>query len=305
MQNKMGISRESITKDIRNLGIKAGDTLYIAADLLEVGFFVRNLKQTYKEWVDLLLEIVGPSGTIIVPAYTNIFLRFKRDKNNIFDRFSKPNSGSLALAILHDERSVRSMHPTNSYLGLGLNAHFILDNHDHTKLSYYPIGKIVELGGKILMMGTIDKTNAPAVFHYAQEFLGHTMHHPYNGLYQTYYKDTSGNIKLFTKHDNGGCSRGGYNLYGSLIVNDAVRFGLIGNGKSSVSDAKKSFEIISEILRRKPEIVLCDDKFCTSCYGRWSYNGINTIHFYINKYLLHKIATKTKLLFSKHALTKM
>jgi aminoglycoside 3-N-acetyltransferase len=281
----MIVSRESIKNDMINLGITSGDTLYIAADLFKTGLFIRNLKETFRIWIELLIEIVGPDGTIIVPAYTNMFIRFKKNKNLIFDKHTPPTSGSLSMAFFNDNRSIRSKHPTNSYFGIGSNAHLILDDHDHNKLSYYPIGKIMELGGKILMMGTVDKINAPGIFHYAQEFLGHTMHHPYRGLFQVYYKDAGGKINLFTKLDNGGCSRGGYHLYGSLIVNDAVKFGYIGNGMSALLDSRKSFEIVTEILKNNRKIVLCDDKLCTSCYGRWSYNGIRVIWFYIKKYI--------------------
>lgn len=271
----MKVSKESIIKDIYRLGINHGDTIYVAADLLMVGFFEKNRENTLRIWVDILTEVVGSQGTIIVAAYTDSFLRFKKNKNIIFNRNTSPNSGSLSTAFFNDVRSVRSKHPTHSLIGIGFNAHKILDGHDHHSLCYSPIGKIVELRGKYLMIGTVDKRNAPVTLHYAQECLGHTLHHPHSGLFQTYFKDDQGKTRLFTRYDVGGCTRGGYNLYGSLIVNDAVKFGYIGKGKSAVIDIKKSFDLIIDILKKNRKLVRCDDLHCISCYGRRYNNRLN------------------------------
>jgi aminoglycoside 3-N-acetyltransferase len=290
----MKISKESIIKDIINLGIRHGDIIFVTADLLRVGFFEKTREETLRVWVEILLEVVGPQGTIIVASYTNTFVRFKKNRNMIFSRNTLPYSGSLSVAFFNDRRSVRSRHPTNSCIGIGLHAHEILDGHDHNSLSYSVIGKIIEMGGKNLMMGTLDKKNAPMVFHYAQECLGYTLHNPFNGLLQTYYIDDKGEMQLFTRHDCGGCSGGAYNLYGSLIVNDAIKFGCIGKAKSALIDGKKSFNIITDVIKKNRRITLCDDMNCISCYGNWSNNGLRIIWFYLRnlKYCSVKLFEK-------------
>ena len=60
----MKSSRESITKDIKSLGIGSGDTLFVTADLLAVGYFLRNRTETLNAWVEILLEAVGTEGKI-------------------------------------------------------------------------------------------------------------------------------------------------------------------------------------------------------------------------------------------------
>ena len=277
----MKLTKESIIKDIRDLGVKPGDLILVTADLFEVGFFEKTRTETLRTWLEILLEAVGPQGTIIVAAYTNSFFRFKKNREIIFEKNTLPNSGALSSAFFYDSRSVRSKHPTNSCIGIGLYAHEILNGHDHNTLSYSVTGKIIEMGGKNLMIGTIDKKNAPMAFHYTQECLGYTLKNPLKGLGQAFYKDDNGEIKIFTRKDYGGCSGGAYNLYGSLIVGDAIRFGYIGKAKSALIDGKESFDIIIDVLKKNRRITFCDNKYCIDCYGNWHTNGLKAIWFYL------------------------
>ena len=47
-------------------------------------------------------------------------------------------------------------------------------------MSYTPFKRIIELGGKNLMLGTINDDNAPMVMHYCQEQLGITKKRPFS-----------------------------------------------------------------------------------------------------------------------------
>lgn len=276
----MKITKEKIIADIINLGVKPGDTLFVTADLLLAGLFINSREETLKVWIEILKSAVGPNGTIIVAAYTDTFYIFKKNRDVIFNKESIPNSGSLSTAFLSYPDAIRSSHPTNSCFGFGPNAEMILTDHNEYSKSYSLIGKIIELNGKNLMIGTVDKKNAPMAFHYAQECLGHTSNHPLGGLLQTYYRDSNKKLQLFTRYDIGGCSQGAYHLYGSLIVNGAVRFGQVGKAFSALIDGKKSFEVVVDLLKENRKIVLCDDKYCINCYGRWGNNGIKIISFY-------------------------
>ncbi len=263
----MRASRESIIKDIHNLGIDQGDTVYVASDLMKVGYFKKNRDYTLQAWVDILLEVIGPQGTIIAAAYTDRFLRFKKNKDIVFTSLAPPNSGSLSTALFQDKRSIRSTHPTNSFVGIGPNAAEILKGHDHESLSYSPPGKMVDLGCKELMLGSVDEKSGSVTLHYAQQRLGYSSTHPFSGMYQTYFKDEQGKTQLFTRYDVGGCTRGSRNLFGTLIVNDAVKFGFVGRGRSAVFNMKKAFEITLEMIGKNRKITHCDDPKCISCHG--------------------------------------
>jgi aminoglycoside N3'-acetyltransferase len=271
---------QTISEQLIDIGVQYGDIILVTADLLKVGFFDKNRNETMRIWVDMLEKIVGDAGTIIAPAYTPSFLRFKKNKSLIFKNTSQTNSGAFSNALMKDSRSVRSLHPTNSYIALGRNAEEILKLHNERAMSYSVAGEIVKRNGKHLMLGTLDKQNAPLGLHYAQELLGITKKEPTVGLYQTYYFDSNGEKKLFTRRDVGGCSGGGYKMLGHLIVEGAIKIGFVGNALTGLIDASKSVHIATSVLAADQKAFICDDPTCFSCRGRWCVSGLTTPIFY-------------------------
>lgn len=286
----MSITKETIIRDLQLLGINSGDTVAITADLLNVGFFNKNKKKTIETWIEILLECVGQNGTIIVPAYTHSFLYFKQKKDVIFHRFSFSTSGDLANGIINDTRSFRSSHPTNSIVAIGDKAFDITSKHGTDALSFSYMGDVIRFNGKFLMLGTVDKKNCPHSMHYAQEVLGQTKRNVFSFFTQySYYYDAEGSVKLYKRSDLGACSEGGYKVFGDLIVNNAIKFGLVGNGFSAIMDAKTSFDVVLSILGKNPEFIKCNNKTCYSCYGRFYNSGFGIIPFYLYRLYLSLI----------------
>jgi aminoglycoside 3-N-acetyltransferase len=279
----MIVKKEKVIEDIKALGLELGDTIFVTADLMNVGFFEKNKKYTSEQWIEILKECVGEEGTIILASYTKTFFFLKKNPEIVFDRFSKTYAGDLPNILIKQPLAIRSKHPTFSCIGIGPNAAKILEKHDHNSTAYHPLGEIIKLNGKFLLLGCLDKKNAPQGMHYAQERLGHTKQGPMVGLMQSYFIDDNGEKKLFTKRDLGGCSRGGYKLYGELIVNHAIKFGYVGNGFSAIMDAKESCDVIYNALSKDRKIILCDDKTCIDCYGKWQNTGFGTVPFYFRK----------------------
>ena len=279
---RMKVTKDSIQQELSELGVKQGDILFLSADLMKVGYFNKNSEQTLREWVDILIEAVGEEGTLIVPSNTNSFSRFRKDKNLIFREDTPPDAGSLSTAFFKYASVMRSRHPTNSCFGWGKHAQQILGDHNENSRAYSVYGKIIELGGKNLMLGTAsDKKNCPMPFHYVQELLGHTATHPSSNLRQCYYEDRDGEIKLFNRRDVGGCTGGGMNTYGRHIIARAINFTKVGSSISALVDTKKSFDVLMDIFTNRPSLIQCDNKNCVSCYGRFVYNGWGVIPFYL------------------------
>lgn len=260
--------KEDLLAQIRNIGVLPGDIVFLAADLLRVGYFNQNREQTLKDWVDILTNAVGPKGTLIVPAYTTSFQRFRKDKKIVFDEGVPTTSGALSVAFQSYPGVLRSKHPTNSCFAIGPHANHILQGHDESASSYLPYLKVIEMGGKNLMIGAFSDTRlAPMAMHAAQETVGITERHWAAGLIQSYYKKHDGSIALFTRRDVGGCTAGGYKTIGHHIVNDAINFGVIGNALSAYIDCGKSHRIFVELFNNNPLLIKCDDNKCLTCYG--------------------------------------
>lgn len=292
MKNRKA-SKEQIISDIESLGLKKGDVIFIAADLLHIGYFNKSREQTYKDWVEILTTCVGEEGTIVLPSYTDTFFRYKKDKNVVFDvNGGVSNSGSLTNAFLSYSNYKRSTHPTSSCIAIGKYADYILQGHSHDTPSYLPYHRIIELKGKNLMLGAFSERKlAPMAMHAAQEKLGYTKKHWMAGFYQTYYNNVNGKVRLYTRKDPGGCTAGGYKLLGDLIIEGAINFGVVGNSLSALIDCEVSHTIFLRELKLDPTIIRCNNKRCTSCYGTKLYNP-NKYLFFLIKYLLYLFLKK-------------
>lgn len=280
---KATIDRSRVLRDLAVLGLARGDTVLITADLGAVGYLERNRTQTYRSWMGLLRDAVGPSGTVIVVGYTASFFRLRKDRQIVFTRHVPSTAGALSNAFQQDPDVQRSEHPTCSYFGFGPKAKSILSGHDASSTSYAVIGRVIDHGGKNLMLGTLDRKNAPMAFHYAQEELGHTRQHPFCGWFQSYYATPHGEVKLFTQWDCGGCSRGAYHLYGALTIGGAVTYGVVGNARSAIMDGATSLRIVKDAIGRNRRLTLCDDITCISCYGQWRNNGLSGFMLLVRK----------------------
>lgn len=262
------MTAESIESDLRELGVQKGDIIFIAADLMRVGFHAGCREQTLAFWINVLLDSVGDEGTLIIPSYTESFPRWRKDINCVFSACSKTTSGALSEAFAGYPGVVRSSHPTNSCFGIGPQASVILGGHNENTSSYFPYHRVISMGGKNLMLGAVsDEKLAPMAIHAAQEYLGLTRKNWQSGLVQSFYINEKHEKKLFTRHDIGGCTSFGYKTIGHHLIARAISIGKVGRGLAAYIDCKKSFDLICEIYGRQPSLLRCDDSSCRDCYG--------------------------------------
>ena len=262
------ISPETIKTELFELGIKSGDIVFIAADLMLVGYYAGSREKTISFWLDTLLDCVGPDGTLIIPAYTKSFPRWRKDPKCIFSPNSETTSGPLSTAFSNHPGVIRSSHPTNSCFGIGPKAKLVLRDHDESAPSYLPYQRIISLGGKNLMLGAIsDSRLAPMAIHAAQEHLGITRRNWQGGLVQSYYLNSKNEKKLFTRKDVGGCTSFGYKTIGHHLVSRAINIGKVGRGLAAYIDCSKSFQLICNVYNEQPSLLKCDNKLCRDCFG--------------------------------------
>ena len=273
--------KQDIIAQIRDLGFERGDTVFVSSDLLRVGYFNKNQETTLRDWLDIFEELRGDEGTIVVPTYSPSFLRYFEEYDFVFTPESDSVSGGLARAyVRHAHGAIRGRHPTNSCTSRGRHAELIAASDGPEFPKYSPYAKVVELGGKNLMLGTVDERNCPFTYHHVQEKLGQTRGHPFSGFLETTYIDDTGQRKKHVMRELGGCTAGVHKSWGHHMAQNAVRFGRVGRSLSALVDAKKSTEILKKIMAETPGLMRCDDRSCVSCYGRFCYNGLGVVSFY-------------------------
>lgn len=278
------ISKPQIIEQLQALGVEKGDTLFVAADLMRVGYFNRSIDQTLTDWVDIFDELLGDKGTIVVPTYSPTYLRFIQKYDFIFTADTESSSGSLAKAYLHfAPGAVRGRHPANSCTSRGYHAEEVAASDGPEFPKYSPYAKVIELGGKNLMLGIVDERNCPFAYHHVQERLGHTKTHPFSGLQETTYLNEAGEKTRYIVREVGGCTGGVHKAWGYHLAKEAVKFGKVGRSLSALVDAQKSAEILHKVMTENPHLIKCDNRSCVSCYGRYRYNGLGAILFYVRE----------------------
>ncbi|HLN52596.1 MAG TPA: AAC(3) family N-acetyltransferase [Lentimicrobium sp.] len=135
------------------LQVQEGDTVFIHSSIDKL-----NITFTPHKLLDLLLQAVGPEGTLLFPAWHfNYRAEDYLKKGLVFDVRRSPSAlGMLSEVARRHPAARRSLHPTSSVTAIGPKAGYLTAEHH---LSVYPCGdkspfyKMMELDAKIIGLG--------------------------------------------------------------------------------------------------------------------------------------------------------
>lgn len=263
MKTRKLINKNIIISNLKSLGINKGDTLFIRADLSKIGRLEEKNKKIY---VEAILEAIGEEGTLVGLSFTKDFL-IKPNKDYIFDGSNSSYVGSFSNIMLSHEKSIRSSHPTNSYVAIGKNAEFITKNHDETSGAYDPIRKIIELNSKMLLIGCADSSPGFTTTHLAEIDLGLHKRIIFPFFNKVFYRKNN-KVKLFKRKDLGGCSSSYKKLYSEYISNEILFSGYIGNAYTLLTSAKDAYQIDYKIGLSNNKFNICESDNCFMCNAR-------------------------------------
>jgi len=280
-------SIEKLKNDLEKLGVQKGDTLLVRADLGEIGKLETKKREDY---INFMLEAVGEDGTIVGLSFTQGFFIKPNKNTQIFDGTNKSYTGAFANTMLKHPKAIRSKHPTNSYVAIGKQAEYITKNHNENSGAYEPIRKIMELNGKMILIGCVYSSPGFTTSHLVEVDLGLHKRVIFPTLNRVYYKKDS-EIKLFKRKDIGGCSSTFYNMYEKYTYNEILIQGYIGNAYSLIVDAKKAYELDYKAFKENPKISLCKNPSCQLCRAR-RWDNLKDMPIYVVKYIFPKIFKK-------------
>jgi len=149
------ITKDRLIIDLKSMGINNGDILMVHSSLSSMGY-VDGGPGTI---VDSLFDIVGDTGTILMPVYP-IFGDWWEfiQSDPIFDPLNSPSSlGKITDTFWRYPGVKRSLHPTHSVAAIGPSAEYLISDHEK---SITPCGnpspflKLIELKGRILHLGS-------------------------------------------------------------------------------------------------------------------------------------------------------
>lgn len=255
-----------LTADLRELGISSGDTVLIRAGLKAIG----EIRGGPNEFVTALLDVVGARGTVVSLAFTDSSFFRKPSPDEAFTVAKKSNAGALPNAMLRHPEMLRSTHPMCSYVAIGASAQSILAGHDETAGAYEPVRRIIECGGKCVLVGCVSSSPGFTTAHLAEVDLGLNRRVIFPRLNSTYYRTASGELKLFRRRDLGFCSQSFYKFYAHYVRNGILTTGKVGAAYSILAPARSAYEIEYDVLSSDPKFNICGSPDCYTCNaGRW------------------------------------
>jgi aminoglycoside 3-N-acetyltransferase len=186
------LSSQEIADDLRTLGVTPGQTLLVHASLRSIGWVDGGAESV----VRALLDVLGPSGTLVVPTSTaensdssrahlariagmteQETARFRAEMRP-FDRGTTPSTGVglIAEAVRINPKAIRSDHPQSSFAALGPKAAELMAGHelDCHLGDDSPLGKMYCLDASVLLLGV--SFSACTALHLAEYW--YTLHPP-------------------------------------------------------------------------------------------------------------------------------
>jgi aminoglycoside 3-N-acetyltransferase len=169
--SRAGLAGTVIARDLRKLGVTAGQTLLVHSSLSSIGWVDGGATTV----VAALREVLGPAGTLVVPTttaensdtsrehlariagMTPRQVRSYRDAMPSFDRASTParGAGRIAEEVRVTRGAIRSAHPQTSFAAIGPLALPLMKDHrlDCHLGERSPLGKLYAVGAWVLLLG--------------------------------------------------------------------------------------------------------------------------------------------------------
>jgi aminoglycoside N3'-acetyltransferase len=272
-------TREDIEHDLTELGLGEGDIVLARAGLRSLGPIQGG--RVSHVVIQALLNVVGPQGTVLGLAHTQVTKGIHRKKAQVFRRDTPCITGGLAAAMLGWPGAHRSTHPTNSVVAIGKYAEDLVADHDENSTCFSFMRKLVDINAKMMHAGCDESSPGFSTVHLTYEALGLARKSILSGLYGTYY-EKDGVIFWFAKRDVPGCSKGFRKFYDLYRKAGILHEGELGDAQAYlISSASVAFQVEQEAVRKDPAFSLCDDSDCYSCRGTKYFNFRDMPRYYL------------------------
>lgn len=263
---------QTLVDDLKALGIERGDTVLVRGAL---GAMRKDIGDRANTLISSLLEAVGEEGTICGLSFgrTEVWMVTSKKSDPYDPATDRVTSGGLASAMVQHPGAMRSLHPTNSMVAIGANAHRILEGHDHNASCFAPMEPLIDRGGKMLLVGCTASSPGFSTVHYAQNVLGLSSQNYLSPVLGRYRK-VNGVPVWWRKRDIPGCSHGFSRYYPLYRERDLLREGNVGGALSYLISAQLAFDVELEALRADPTSALCARDNCKICRLTWKWKRV-------------------------------
>jgi aminoglycoside 3-N-acetyltransferase len=238
-----------ITVQLKNLGIREGDTLLVHSALRTLG----KVENGASGVLESLKRVLGKDGTLLMPSFQSGSEYIFASQGICFDVKNTPSEcGYLTEFFRQQPDTFRSLSSTHSLAAWGKYAEVLLQDHEMCSVTTgwgSPFEKFIDRGGKILMLGAVRGSNT-------------TMHHLENTggaptlcaiSFETSVITRSGEKILTPIYPHmPGLHRDYSKAIDLLEQAGGLSAGPVGNAQCELYDARKLRSVVYEALRKNP-----------------------------------------------------
>jgi len=247
----LSVGKDDISGGLRSLGLEAGALVLVHSSLSSLGHVSGGAGAV----VRALLEVVGPEGTLVLPAFVG--------PGEVWEGLETPTTmGAVPSAFLGLPDTRRSSHPTHSVAAQGPLAEELVRDHPLGPAMGpgSPFHRLLERDAWVLLLGVDCQTSA--MMHLPEQDLGL----PKIGTRVVEIREPDGQLVSLTLEGAPGCSRGFYKLEAILRERGVLREGTIGLAHVMLMQSQDLYRVEMEVLQEDPDFLLCDNPACAySC----------------------------------------
>lgn len=249
------VTRDTLVDGLRSLGLCAGQQVLVHSSLSSFGHVAGGAGTV----IDALLEVIGSSGTVLVPTLTGSE-HLSPENPPVFDPAETPCwTGRIPETFRRRPDAVRSLHATHSVAAIGADAQMLTMDHVRSVTpcdTLSPYGQLAARAtGYILLLGVDHESNT--TFHHVEEIAGvdyHLQLRPAVSVLRVRGEEWHRHIFL---HRYGTPRRFGV-MEPFLLERDIQRNTRIGNALVRLVHAPRMVEATLQALRANPRL-LCRD----------------------------------------------
>lgn len=260
------VTTTSLESALRDAGLGPGDAVLVHSSLRSVG----PVDGGPANVVSVMLDLLGPSGILMVPTFT-----YTRDliKPWFDSRTTAGLTGALAEAVRRWPGSVRSLHPTHSVAAIGSRADEMTTGHLQVRALGIgsPIDRLAQAGGKVLLIGVDHR--ASSTIHVGEERAGVAKGAWYDHKLEAMVRLPGGELVSHEVDDSPSCSAAFNAIDGPLRDRQLVIDGKVGGAALQVMRASDVVETVVALLRDDPRRLLCTWAGCRPCTGARALRG--------------------------------
>jgi len=250
------VTTAQLVTDLHRLGLNVGVTVLVHSSLSQLG----NVEGGADAVVDALVEVVGPTGTVLFPTLTGTERDGPQDPPVVDVRSTGCWTGRIPETARRREGARRSLHPTHSVVALGIAADQYAAGHETGQTPCDEVSPyarlIVEMGFILLLGGVTQESNT--TLHCLEE-LAQVPYHLQPEITDGIVINPSGNKhRVRNRLHLWGWERDFLKVTGPLKGAGAMQSGQVGQSTSHLVSARILADTILPILRADPLYLLSE-----------------------------------------------